>query len=102
MRVLVVWEPVLETDWGAPSSTTMSRISVPAAFQFWDKNRLVSHAMGEHDEKSIVWDHVEIFESGVLWKDGPPQAVYRGGPVYKVVEPIRAALLQALTKTSRQ
>ena len=92
----MVWEPVLESDWGAPSSGTLARISMATALQFWDKSRLVSRSMGEHDEKSIVWDHIEIYSPGASWTQGPPQPVYRGGPVYRVIDPVRAALTQAL------
>jgi len=52
--------------------------------------------MGEHDDKSIVWDHIEIYPPGVVWAQAPPQPSYRGGPVYQVVEPVRAALTEAL------
>ncbi len=97
MRTLVVWEPVLDTDWGAPSSGTLARIPVSSAVQFWDKGRLVSRSMGEHDSKSIVWDHIEIYPPGAAWTERPPHALYSGGPVYKVIEPVRAALAQALT-----
>ena len=101
MKTLVVWEPVLDSDWGAPSSGTLARISAATALQFWDKGRLVSHSMGEHDDKSIVWDHIEIYPPGVVWAQAPPQPLYRGGPVYQVVEPVRAALTEALKSPRR-
>jgi len=50
-----VWEPVLPTDWGAPSTSALKRIDGPPTFQFWDKERLLSHRMGEHDKDSIVF-----------------------------------------------
>lgn len=95
MTTLVVWEPVLDTDWGSPSNATLSRISAAGTAQFWDKGRLLSHAMGEHDDKSIVWDHIEIFAPDAVWKSAaPPVPLYRGGPVYKVTGPVREALVQ--------
>ena len=42
IRVLVVWEPMLPTDWSRPSGMVQSRISDPRAVQFWDKNHLVA------------------------------------------------------------
>jgi hypothetical protein len=92
----VVWEPVLLTDWGAPSTATLSRISDGRAAQFWDKERLISHLMGEHNRSSVVWDYIAIYPSGAIWKERPPQALYGGGPVVRVIEAGRAALAQAL------
>jgi len=36
IRVFVVWEPVLPTDLGAPSTTTLNRLSDPRVSQYWD------------------------------------------------------------------
>ena len=53
LRVFVVWEPVLATDLTAPSTITLRRIHDPRVKQYWDSNRLLSHAMGEHDRPSV-------------------------------------------------
>ena len=96
MRVLVVWEPVLPTDWGQPSTATLARIRDPRVTQFWDRQRVISHSMGEHDRKSVVWDYVAVYPAGAVWTERPPEAIYRGGPVVRVAEPARQALVQAL------
>ena len=96
VRVFVVWEPVLFTDWSSPSTATLGRISSNRAAQFWDKGRLISHSMGEHDRSGIVWDHVAVYPAGTVWEDRPPQALYEGGPVVRVLDETRAALSQAL------
>jgi len=96
VRVLVVWEPVLLTDWFSPSTMTLSRMSDTRAAQFWDKGRLVSHAIGEHDRRSIVWDYIAVYSAGAVWEDRPPEAPYHGGPVVQVTEAARAAVAQAL------
>jgi len=96
VRAFVVWEPVLPTDWSSPSTAALRRISDTRAIQFWDKGRLISHAMGERDRRSIVWDHIAIYAPAAAWEDSPPQALYRGGPVVRVTEPARAAVAQAL------
>ena len=100
VRTFVVWEPVLPTDWFSPSTSALKRISDPRASQYWDKGRLISHLMGEHDRHSIVWDHIAVYPPGATWQHGPPQAVYEGGPVVEVTEQARAAISQALTGTS--
>jgi hypothetical protein len=96
VRAFVIWEPVLPTDWSSPSSAALRRISDTRAAQFWDKDRLISHSMGEHDSRSVVWDHIAVYPPGVIWADGPPPALYRGGPVVGVIAEARAALAQAL------
>ena len=95
MRAFVVWEPVLPTDWGAPSTVALKRISDGRAAQFWDKGRLVSKAMGEHDDKSIVWDHIAVYAPGSRWNQQP--ALFADGPVVKVLDPARAAITKALS-----
>src|SRR5215475_13047000 len=92
VRVFVIWEPVLPTDWTSPSTATLRRISDARAAQFWDKGRLISHSMGEHDRQSIVWDYVAVYPATVMWEDHPPRALYSGGPVVRVTDEARAAL----------
>jgi hypothetical protein len=96
LRVFVVWEPVLPTDWSSPSSAALNRISDLRVAQFWDKGRLISHSMGEHDRRTIVWDYIAVYAAGVAWEDRPPKPVYQGKPVVQVTEHARAALTQAL------
>jgi hypothetical protein len=96
VRAFVIWEPVLPTDWSAPSTLALRRISDTRATQFWDKGRLISHSMGEHDRRSVVWDYIAVYAAGATWKDGPPQPLYHGGPVVRVTEPAHAALAEAL------
>jgi hypothetical protein len=96
VRTFVIWEPVLFTDWSSPSTTTLGRISNSQAAQFWDKNRLISQAMGEHDRQSIVWDYVAVYAQGATWEELPPKALYDGGPVVRVLDETRAAVVQAL------
>ena len=97
MRAFVVWEPVLSSDWGSPSSETLRRIPDPRALQFWDKDRLISHSMGEHDRKSVVWDQIMVYGAGATWKSSrPPEPVYQGRPVVKVSAEARAALARVV------
>jgi hypothetical protein len=96
IRVFIVWEPVLPTDWGAPSTATLKRVADARSIQFWDSDRLISHLLGEHDRRSIVWDHVAVYPAGAIWNRQPPKALYEGGPVVQVIEPLRNALKQAL------
>lgn len=96
MRAFIVWEPVLPTDWGAPSTAALNRIADVRSAQFWDSKRLISHLLGEHDRRSIVWDHVAVYSAGAVWNQRPPPAVYEDGPVVRVFEPLRNAISRAL------
>jgi hypothetical protein len=102
IRAFVVWEPVLFTDWSSPSNMTLRRILDTRAAQFWDKDRLISHSMGEHDRGSVVWDNIAVYPAGSVWDDRPPQPLYDGGPVLRVTEEARAALTQALQRNHVQ
>ena len=101
VRVFVIWEPVLPTDWSSPSTSALRRVSDLRAVQFWDKGRLISNSMGEHDRHSIVWDHIAIYTAGEVWGDAPPEPIYDGGPVVRVTEPARAALDRALREKEK-
>ena len=95
IRALIVWEPVLPTDWGPPSTVSLKRIADPRSIQFWDSKRLISHVLGEHDDDSIVWDYVAIYPVGALWNQRP-KPLFEAGPVVKVIEPLRNAILRGL------
>ena|SRR5215471_4991042 len=86
VRVFVVWERVRFIDFAAPSTATLARISDPRVSQYWDKDRLVSHLMGEHDDSGIVWDNISVFAPGTLWKDSLPQPTYSEAPVARVID----------------
>ena len=98
VHAFVVWEPVLPTDWGAPSTAALNRISDGRVTQYWDKDRLVSKSMGEHDKKSIVWDRIAVYAPGATWHQEP--SLFTGGPVVKVLEPAREAITKALSLKS--
>jgi len=102
VRVFVVWEPVLATDWGRPSTAALARISDHRASQFWDKGLLISHSIGAHNRRNVVWDYVAVYAPGTVWNERPPEPLYQGGPVVDVIEPARGALAQALQKVPLQ
>jgi len=72
---------VLPTDFGAPSTATLRRLSDLRVSQYWDKEHLVSRALGETDRSSVVWDYVAVYEPGKLWGAAPPDAAYSHVPV---------------------
>jgi len=76
--------------------TCLARISNQRSAQFWDKERLVSHSLGEHDRRSIVWDYIAVYPRGAVWEASPPEPLYSGGPVIRVMDEARSALSKAL------
>ena len=97
LRLLVVWEPVLPTDWAAPSTSVLSRITDRRAAQFWDKGRLLSQKMRVSGLQNplagpVVWDFVALFRPGVRWESSFPEPQFSGAPVADVIEELRRLL----------
>ena len=88
----MVWEPVLPTDFSAPSTATLSRIADTRVEQYWDKGRLLSRAMGETNTDTIVWDYIAIYGPGKAWEEALPEAVFAEGPVVQVIGRAKQAL----------
>ena len=85
VRVFVIWEPVLPTDFVAPSTAALGRIPDPRAAQYWDRTRALSHLLGEHNRSSVVWDYIAVYAPGTLWQDAPPKPIYSDNPVRDVI-----------------
>ena len=92
VRVFVVWEPVLATDLGAPSTATLRRVSDARVSQYWDKEHLVSRLLGERDRSSVVWDYVAVYQPGKVWDQAPPEPVYSRVPVIHGIDGARDAV----------
>jgi len=81
VRVFVVWEPVLPTDWRRPGPSQTAYIPDPRASHFWDLDRRLSAMYGgaaNHDAlavsrqvgfrmKDVVWDAALVYPPGVRW-----------------------------------
>jgi hypothetical protein len=96
MSVLVVWEPILATDWRAPGARVLGRIPDRRARQFWDPNHLVAAQLArtaqenpgklEPDccmKKGFHWDEAILFPPRSHWSEGPAP-VFWNGPVYRI------------------
>jgi hypothetical protein len=84
-RVFVIWEPVLPTDFVAPSAAALGRIPDARAVQYWDRQRALSHLVGEHNRSSVVWDYIAVYAPGKLWQDDPPTPIYSDDPVRDLI-----------------
>ena len=104
LRVLVVWEPMLATDWGSPSQSTLARISDPRATQFWDPKHLVSLELSRIaeakaarpqldccEDKGFFWDDAILYAPHTQWKE-MPVSVFWNGPVWKIIPSLEKAV----------
>ena len=92
VRIFVVWEPVLATDFSAPSTSALARIPDVRASQYWDRKRVLSHLLGERNRSTVVWDSIAVYAPGTLWQDTPPKPVYSDGPVRDVINGAKDAV----------
>jgi hypothetical protein len=102
--VLVVWEPILATDWRSPGHTALARISDKRAKQFWDPKHLVAQQLGQMAKdmpgqpkpdccvnKGFFWDDAIVYAPDARWK-AHPASVFWNGPVVDVMPDIEKAL----------
>ena len=104
MRTLVVWEPILATDWRPPSGSTLARIRDGRARQFWDPKHGVSAELKDRPtrssnqpkpdcciQKGFHWDEAILYPAGERWKDAPA-SVFWNGPVVRIVPSLENSL----------
>jgi hypothetical protein len=96
---------MLPTDWAAPSSPVLRRLSDRRVQQFWDPNHLLAAQMKKDARgpqpvqdccvrSGILWDLAAVYPPGSLWLDRMPTAVVFNGPVVDVTEAIAQALAE--------
>jgi hypothetical protein len=102
VHVLVVWEPMLVTDWSRPGAMVQSRISDSRVAQFWDKDHLVAKSLDQQLSDSqrsccrkngILWDIAALFPENVHWGNSGPTFI--DGPVGRIAARIQQGLLEA-------
>jgi hypothetical protein len=101
--LLVVWEPILVTDWSSPSGNTLARIPDRRARQFWDARHLVTQELSRIENgksqpapdccvnKGNHWDEAILYAPGPKWSDGPTP-VFWNGPVVKLIPNLESVL----------
>jgi hypothetical protein len=100
VRVFVIWEPVLPTDFVAPSTASLARIPDARAAQYWDTRRALSHLLGEHNRSTVVWDYIAIYAPGTLWQDVPPKPIYSDNPVRDVIGGAKESIQRLLANST--
>lgn len=96
--MLIVWEPILPTDWRPPSSSTLAKFSDIRAQQFWDPKHEVAKALSRIAKpdpgEKFHWDEAILYAPHSRWKDAPRSLFWRG-PVYRVIPGLQTALDEA-------
>ena len=94
---------MLPTDWSAPSSSVLRRLSDGRVRQYWDPNHVLATQM-KKDARSpqpeqdccvragVLWDLAAVYPAGTLWSDRMPTASMFNGPVVDVIPGIEEAL----------
>jgi hypothetical protein len=100
VRVFVIWEPVLPTDFVAPSTASLARIPDARAAQYWDRRRAMSHLLGEHNRSTVVWDYILVYAPGTLWQDVPPKPIYSDNPVRDVISGAKESIQRLLANST--
>jgi hypothetical protein len=100
VRVFVIWEPVLPTDFVAPSTASLARIPDARAAQYWDRRRAMSQLLGEHNRSTVVWDYIAVYAPGTLWQDVPPKPIYSDNPVRDVISGAKESIQRLLANST--
>ena len=103
--VLIVWEPVIWSDEGPPTSSVQALAVEKRSMQFWDEKRALSELLVQESiyvpslldpgasvaPGVVVWDLVVVFPPGAAWRSHARPS-YFGGPVIHVMDEVRSAL----------
>jgi hypothetical protein len=111
VRVFVVWQPMLPTDWAPPTRFAMHRISDRRAQQYWDPDHVVAKRLAADrrapqpaedccERSGVLWDLVAVYPKGAVWEDRMPSATVFNGPVVDVTPDVESALTRAAALTS--
>lgn len=108
--MLVVWEPILLTDWRAPRGGTLARLPDSRVRQFWDPHHEVSKALSRmanlrlsgantdtDTSNGFLWGEAIVYAPHSKWEDSPAPLFWRG-PVYQSI----SGLITALSEVSFQ
>jgi hypothetical protein len=102
VRIFVVWEPMLPTDWYRPTRPTLNRVSDSRAEQFWDKSHLIATQLKQQLEQfhgnnprccengGHLWDMAAVYPPGVKWGEAAP--VFDDGPVYRIAPTLQQTI----------
>ena len=103
IRIFAVWEPMLPTDWGRPSTGVMARLSDPRVTQVWDKNHLIAGLIerGADGRRPACctrnghwWDVIAAYPPGAKWRAAAPVPELLNGTIVQTASQLGAQLEQ--------
>jgi hypothetical protein len=111
--VFTVWQPMIATDWAAPSRGVLARMSDSRVQQYWDPEHVLAKRMQQDARppqpvqeccvrSGILWDLAAVYAKDAVWNDRMPAAVLFNGPVVDVAEAIEAAMAQPRVRRAGQ
>jgi hypothetical protein len=94
---------MLPTDWAAPASSALRRLSDQRVQQYWDPDHRLATQMKkdarapqpEQDccvRSGILWDLAAVYPPGSIWSERMPAATLFNGPVVDVIAAIENAV----------
>src|SRR5262249_3686167 len=106
VRVFAVWEPIIATDWGRPTTVILGRLPDRRAAQFWDPDHLLARRLsGDAREPQpppdcgpsdgVLWALAAVYPPGAVWNERIPPAVFFNGPIVRVMDDLAAVLGRA-------
>ena len=110
VRVFVVWEPMLPTDWYRPTRPTLKRLSDARAVQFWDESHLIAAQVKQQlqqfhgnnpgccEDGGHLWDMAAMYPPGVRWNEAAP--AFDDGPVYRIAPAVQQKISTMRAKQS--
>lgn len=103
IRIFAVWEPMLPTDWGRPSTDVMARLSDSRVTQVWDRNHLIAGLVekGADGRRPACctrnghwWDVIAAYPPASQWTAVAPVPVLLNGTIVQTASQLSAELEQ--------
>jgi hypothetical protein len=116
IKVMVVWEPVLKTDFAAPLNRVLGLLHDPRVAQHWDPERILStdlvRSVNENPSRYgreeplpadfIAWDVVAVFGRDARWDGNLPPPMHYDGPVIEAMEETRKSIALGLGRRNER
>lgn len=103
IHILAVWELMLPTDWGWPSTDVMARLSDPRVTQVWDKNHLIAALVqkGADGRRPACctrnghwWEVIAAYPPESKWTAAAPVPELLNGTIFQTASKLGAQLDQ--------